>query len=91
MKNFRASDGTSWNVAVQLPSHSSAIVVFQNANGNSQLDRYAIHNAHDPQVNDPRGRLDGKSVLAGLGDRDIARLFRRSVPVNTQYPAYIVS
>ncbi len=91
MKSFRANDGSTWNVAVQLPSHSSAIVVFQHSNGNERLDRYAIPNARGPQVNDPRGRLDGHSVLAGLGDRELASLFRRSVPVNTQYPAYIVS
>ncbi|HEX4935539.1 MAG TPA: hypothetical protein VFV33_20300 [Gemmatimonadaceae bacterium] len=91
MKTFRANDGTSWNVAVQLPSHSSAIVVFQHPQGVARLDRYAILNAHGPQVNDPRGRLDGKSVLAGLGDRDLARLYRRSVPVSTVHPAYIVS
>ncbi|MFN8666111.1 MAG: hypothetical protein U0164_02815 [Gemmatimonadaceae bacterium] len=91
MKSFRATDGSTWNVTVQLPSHSSAIVVFQHSNGNPGLDRYTIHNAHGPQVNDPRGRLDGSAVLAGLGDRDLASLFRRSVPVNTNHPVYIVS
>ena len=91
MKSFRSSDGTNWKVAVQLPSHSSAIVVFQHPFGISRLDRYAILNGQGPQVNDPRGRLDGAAVLAGLGDRDLARLFQRSAPITTQRPSYIVS
>ena len=91
MKSFRSTDGTNWNVAVQLPSHSSAIVVFQHSDGLSRLDRYAIFNARGQQVNDPRGRLDGSSLLAALADRDIARLFERSAPISTDRPRYIVS
>lgn len=91
MKPFRSNDGTGWSVSVQLPSHSSAIVLFGHPTGNSRLDRYAIHNAHGAQVNDPRARLDGDAVLAALNDRDLARLFRRSIPVQAHRQPYMVS
>jgi hypothetical protein len=91
MKNFRSNDGTGWTVSVQLPSHSSAIVLFGHPTGNSRFDRYAIHNSHAPQANDPRSRLDGEAVLSALNDRELARLFRRSVPVEATRERYVVS
>jgi len=91
MTHYRSNDGTGWNVSVQLPSHSSAIVLFADPSGNSHRDRYAILNGRGPQVNDPRGRLDPGAVLAGLTDRELALLYRRSIPVQTDRPAYIAS
>lgn len=91
MKRYRSNDGTGWSASVQLPSHSSAIVLFGHPTGNSRFDRYAIHNAHGTQVNDPRARLDGDAVLAGLNDRELARLFRRSIAVQADRPTYVVS
>lgn len=91
MKTYRSPDGTMWNVEVELPSHSSALIVFQHPAPTSRLDRYAWLNARGPQVNDPRARLDRASVLQSLDDRQLAMLFRRSSPVQTQPPAYIVS
>lgn len=91
MKTYRSPDGTPWTVQLELPSHSSAIVVFVHPAATSRLDRYAILNAHGPQVNDPRARLDPASVLQELNDRDLARLFRRSAAVQTSHAAYINS
>lgn len=91
MKTYRSPDGTVWNVDVELPSHSSALVVFHHPAPTSRLDRYAWHNARGPKVNDPRARLDRASVLQSLDERQLAILFRRSAPIQTQTPAYIVS
>jgi hypothetical protein len=81
-RTYQASDGTTWTVDVKLPSHSGAMLVFQNAGGQSlRGDRYAWLNA--AKVNDPRERLSATSLLETLSDADIARLFRRSMSVRT--------
>ncbi|MFP5354439.1 MAG: hypothetical protein ACLGIK_04685 [Gemmatimonadota bacterium] len=91
MKTYRSPDGTTWTVDVESPSHSSALVVFVHPAPTGRYNRYAWVNAKGPQVNDPRARLDPKAVLDGLTDRDLARLFRRSVPVHADRPVYIAS
>lgn len=91
MKTFRSPDGTTWTIAVESPSHSSALVVFVHPAPTGRLNRYASFNAHGPEVNDPRARLDPKRVLEGLTDPDLARLFRRSNPVHLDRPTYIAS
>jgi hypothetical protein len=80
MRPFVAPDGATWNIDVRLPSHSSAMLVFQHAGGPGvALDRYAWINAQ--QTTDPRQRLASRSVLDGLDDEQVARLFRRSMEV----------
>jgi len=92
MKPFRSPDGTLWAVRVQSPSNSSALVLFAHPDGStSRRDRYAWLNASTAEANDPQARLKPHVVLATLDDRIIARLFRRSMPVDTQRPSYIVS
>lgn len=91
MKTYRSPEGTTWTVDVESPSHSSALVVFVHPAPTGRHNRYAWVNAKGPQANDPRARLDPKIVLDGLADRDLARLFRRSVPVHTDRPTYIAS
>ena len=91
-KSFRAPDGTVWGVEVEMPTHSGALVVFMHPDGRSgRRDRYATMNARVPQANDPRARLEESGVLASLDDRELARLFRRSVQIETVRPSYIVS
>jgi hypothetical protein len=91
MKTYRSADGTVWNVDVELPSHSSALIVFHHPAPTSRLDRYGWYLARGPHVNDPRSRLDRAAVLQSLDDRQLAALFRRSAPVQQQHEAYIVS
>ncbi|MBK6489076.1 MAG: hypothetical protein IPF98_20015 [Gemmatimonadetes bacterium] len=91
MTNFRSADGLDWTVAVESPSHSSAMIVFVHPSATSRLNRYAWLNARGPKVNDPRARLQPESVLAGLTERDLARLFRRSYPIQNNRSAYIAS
>jgi hypothetical protein len=81
MRTYRSPDDTHWQVIVQLPSHSSAMLMFKHPDGQtSRLDRYAWINS--AKVTDARERLTSKSVLDALSDDDIARLFRRSMMVS---------
>ena len=81
MRAFQTADGLTWNVVVQLPSHSGAMLIYQHPDGqSSRLDRYAWINSE--KTTDPRERLASKAVLDGLTDADLARLFRRSMMVS---------
>ena len=82
LKEFRSPDGVVWTVDVTNPGASNAIVVFRHPAGSgAHLDRYGWYLAKGPEARNVTGRLSAESVLAMLGDRDLARLFRRSVPV----------
>jgi len=77
---------------VQSPSHSSALVLFAHPDGStSKRDRYAWLNATTAEASDPRARLKPDAVLSTLDDQTLAKLFRRSMPVETERPSYIVS
>jgi len=91
MTSFVSTEGTEWTVAVESPSHSSAMIVFVHPAATSRLNRYAWLNAHGPRVNDPRARLDPAVVLRELTDRELAKLFRRSFPIQTDRPTYTAS
>ena len=81
MPDYQSPDGIRWKVLVKLPSHSSAMLVFQHPDGqSSKLDRYAWINSI--QTTDPRERLSAKDVTERLTDAEIARLFRRSMMVS---------
>ena len=92
MRSFQSTDGVLWGVQVQVPSHSSAMVVFRHPAGvSARFDRYAWYNAHSPEALDPRARLKTSEVLSTLTDIEIARLFRRSMPIQTSWPGYMAS
>ncbi len=92
MKPFYGPDGTAWGVEVQAPSSSNAMVVFHHPNGSTaRLNRYAWYQEVGAQAHDVTARLDPKRLLERLGDADLARLFRRSMPINTRWPRYVVS
>ena len=89
-KVYQSPDGTRWAVDVKVPSYSSAMVRFKHPDGESARgDRYAWYNAHSPEANDPRARLSVTQVLNALSDADVARLFRRSMPVSTNRPTFV--
>ena len=91
-KTFRSPDGIEWSVEVEMPTHSNALVIFRHPTAETgRLNRYAWVNARVPQAADPRGRLQPGDVLRGLTERDLGRLFRRSMPIETVRPSYIVS
>jgi hypothetical protein len=92
MRVYQSPDATLWAVDVKVPSHSSAMVIFKHPDGQSaRRDRYSWFNAHSPEANDPRARLRPADVLAVLTDHQIAMLFRRSMPVTTEWPGYVVT
>jgi hypothetical protein len=92
MRSFQSPDGTLWAVDVKVPSHSSAMLLFKHPDGEiASRDRYAWHNSHAAEASDPRARLRPAAVLDALSDQQIARLFRRSMPVYTERPGYVAS
>jgi hypothetical protein len=92
MRVFMSPDGIAWAIDVKVPSHSSAMVVFKHPDGETaRRDRYAWHNAQAPEAHDPRARLAPAAVLEALTDRQLALLYRRSMPVTTERPGYVVS
>ena len=83
MRTFTAPDGTAWTVDVRSPGSSNAMVVFRHPDHRtSGLDRYAWYINGGAEAHDVTARLDRKAVLKSLGELDIQRLFRRSMPVS---------
>jgi hypothetical protein len=70
-------------VKVDLPGSSNAMVIFRHPNGQSaRLDRYSWFISHGPESRSVTGRLAPDAVLESLSDADVARLFRRSMPIS---------
>ena len=89
---YRSPDDTLWGVEVVLPSHSGAMVIFHHPTGETaRLNRYAWVNVRAAQAQDPREHLDQAAISASLGEREVARIFRRSSPISSDRPSYIVS
>lgn len=83
-RSFTSPDGTPWRVEVTSPGSSNAMVVFRHPDGRSTaFDRYAWFISHGAEATDVTARLNKGRVLESLADADIARLFRRSMPVTT--------
>lgn len=83
MKSYRSPDGVLWRVDVALPGSSNAMVIFRHPNGGSaRLDRYNWFISNGPEARSVTSRLDPKKVLDSLSDQDIARFFRRSMPIS---------
>jgi hypothetical protein len=68
------------------------MVVFRHPDGRTaQLNRYAWYITRGAEAHDVTARLDKRAVLDSLGDADIQRLFRRSMPVSTDRRAPVES
>ena len=87
MKVFRGPDGTEWRVRVQSPGTTNAMVVFLHPDpGNTRRHRYAWYLSNGPEAKNVTATLSKEDVLESLTDRDLARLFRRSMPISSSYP-----
>jgi hypothetical protein len=87
MKTYTSADGTTWNVAIESPGSSNAMVVFRHPDGrSSQLDRYNWYISHGPESRSVTSRLVPHKVLEHLNATEIAALFRRSMPVSRPDP-----
>jgi hypothetical protein len=83
MRSFTGPDGTNWKVEVQSPGASNAMVVFRHPDGRtSRRDRYAWYTNTGAEAQDVTARLNRRNVLDSLGDADVQRLYRRSMPVS---------
>ena len=72
-----------WRVNVTLPGSSNAMVTFRHPNGqSSRLDRYNWFISTGPEARSVTTRLSPDQVLESLTDTDVARLFRRSMPIS---------
>ena len=83
-RDFNAPDGITWKVDGRSPGSSNAMVVFRHPDIRSaRLDRYAWYITRGAESQNVTARLDKRTVLDSLGDSDLQRLFRRSMPVST--------
>ncbi len=87
MKTYQSADGTTWNVIVQSPGSSNAMVVFRHPDGqSSRLDRYNWYISNGPESRSVTSRLVPYKVLEHLNATELAALFRRSMPVSRPDP-----
>jgi hypothetical protein len=83
MRSYRSPDGVVWNVKVDLPGSSNAMVIFRHPNGQStRLDRYNWFISNGPESRSVTSRLSPKTVMESLTDADLERLFRRSMAIS---------
>ena len=74
---------------VSNPGASNAIVVFRHPDGSAaNRDRYAWFINRGPEARSVTARLTEQQVLDAISDADVARLFRRSMPITTGRPSY---
>jgi hypothetical protein len=87
MKTYTSPDGITWNVIVQSPGSSNAMVVFRHPDGqSSRLDRYNWYISNGPESRSVTSRLSPEKVLEHLNATEIATLFRRSIAVSRPDP-----
>ena len=87
MKTYRSPDGVVWDVDVDLPGASNAMVIFRHPGGQStRQDRYNWFLNHGPEARSVTARLSKQKVLEQLDDATIERLFRRSMRISRPDP-----
>ena len=87
MRTFIAPDGVYWGVEVMMPGSSNAMIVFHHPDGRTaRLDRYNWVITRGPESHNVTARLDPQEVLDALDDREIAKYFRRSMPISKREP-----
>jgi len=87
MRKFQSPDGVIWGVDVDLPGSSNAMVIFRHLDaGSARLDRYSWFLSKGPEARSVTSRLSRQKVLDSLDEADLARLYRRSMPVSRPDP-----
>ena len=82
MRAYRSPDGSQWGVEARAPGASNIMVVFHHPDtSTSRLNRYAWINWKGAESRDVAAQLEEKAVLDALSDAELARLFRRSMPI----------
>ena len=86
IKPFRGPDGTNWGAEVQVPGASNAMIVFHHPGGKTaRLDRYAWDIWNGPESRSVTSRVTVDKIMQSLTDEKLSRLFRRSMPVSSQW------
>ena len=86
-RTFRAPDGLTWGVEIDLPGSSNAMILFRHPDGDSaRKDRYNWVISNGPEARSVTSRLDPVRVLEGLDDSEIAALFRRAMRISRPDP-----
>ena len=86
---YEAPDGTHWGAEVSNPGSSNALVTFHHPIGRTAgLDRYAWYISRGPESKSVTARLSPKEVLESITDEELAKLFRRSMPVSRASSGY---
>ena len=86
-RTFRAPDGQTWGVEIDLPGSSNAMIIFRHPDGDStRKDRYNWVISNGPEARSVTSRLDPVRVLQRLDDEEIAALFRRSMSISRPDP-----
>jgi len=87
LKVFRGPGGIEWRVRVHTPGSTNATVIFVHPDTDtSRLNRYAWYISDGVEARNVTARLSPDDVLESLTDRDLARLFRRSMPISSGHP-----
>jgi hypothetical protein len=87
MREYVAPDGVRWMVEVRTPGASNAMIVFHHPDdATSRRNRYAWHIWRGDEARNVTARLAPERVLESLSDADLAMLFRRSMPIQTEVP-----
>lgn len=82
-KMYRSPDGTEWNVQVQMPGSSNAIVLFRHPDGSSShRDRYNWFISTGPEARSVTTRLSPDAVMEKLDPAVLTKLFSRSMAVS---------
>jgi hypothetical protein len=82
-RTFRAPDGVTWGVEIDLPGSSNAMIIFRHPDGRTtRLDRYNWVISNGPEARSVTSRLEPVRVLEGLTDAEITALFRRSMRIS---------
>ena len=85
---FRAPDGLTWEVEVRSPGSTNAMVVFLHPDRAARRDRYAWWITTGEEARNVAGRLSAVAVLGALDERELGRLFRRAMPIDSQVPRF---
>jgi hypothetical protein len=90
MRHYESPDGARWGVEVRAPGASNVMIVFHHPDDRtSRRNRYAWYVWPGAEARDVTARLDRARVLEHLTDADLARLFRRSMPVSAEVPSFV--
>ena len=79
-KPFRSPDGQAWKVDITAVGASNAMVRYMQPD--SRVNRYAWYLASEATARSVTARLKPAEVLDALSDDDLARLYRRSMPIS---------